>query len=245
MKKPVKRRDSPVFLYILLLVIAAAVIVLIVRHETGTTFGLDNVDFGRLTLLGVVLLFVGGGFLGRSLRPGEVLRGFAFWFLMIVAVAGVYANRDNLVGVAGRLLGAIAPGVPISGRIAGDTDPDSVLIVRASDGHFAVRATVDGVSLPLLLDTGASFVTLTYTDAREIGVDTEALDFKVPIRTANGTMNAASVVINRLAIGSIERRDVKALVAPRGALEQGLLGMSFLDTLNGYAISGDRLRLTP
>ena len=58
-------------------------------------------------------------------------------------------------------------------------------------------------------------------------------------------MSAASVVINRLAIGAIERRDVKALVAPRGALEQGLLGMSFLDTLDSYAISGDRLVLMP
>ena len=35
------------------------------------------------------------------------------------------------------------------------------------------------------------------------------------------------------------------LVAPRGSLEQSLLGMTFLDTLHGYAISGDRLMLTP
>ncbi len=245
MKKPVRKGRSPILFYVLLLAIAAAVITLIVRRETGNTFGLSNEDFARLTLLGVVLLFVGAGFLGRSLRPGEVLRGFAFWFLMIVGIAGIYGNRDNLVGVAGRLLGAIAPGVPISGRIAGEPNPDSVVIVRSSDGHFAVRASVDGVSLPLLFDTGASFVTLTYADARTVGADPDSLDFKIPIRTANGTMNAASVVIDKLAVGTIERRDVRALVAPQGALEQGLLGMSFLDTLDSYAISGDRLLLSP
>jgi aspartyl protease family protein len=244
MKKRPKQRP-PILFYGLLVLIVAAVITLIVRRETGNTFGLSNDDFARLTLLGVVLLFVGAGFLGRSLRPGEVLRGFAFWFMMIAAFTALYTNRENLVGVAGRLLGAIAPGVPISGRIAGDSDPNSVMIVRSSDGHFGVRATVDGVSLPLLFDTGASFVTLTYSDAKEIGADPATLDFKVPIRTANGTMNAASVVINRLAVGGIERRDIKALVAPRGALEQGLLGMSFLDTLDSYVIAGDKLVLKP
>ena len=164
MKRPLQRRPNWL-LYVLLVGIAVAVIVLIVRNETGNTFGLANDDFARLTLLGAVLLFVGAGFLGRSLRPGEILRGFAFWFMMIVALAGVYTNRDNLVGVAGRLLGAIAPGVPVSGRITGEANPDSVVVVRASDGHFAIRATVDGTSLPLLFDTGASFVTLTYSDA--------------------------------------------------------------------------------
>jgi aspartyl protease family protein len=46
-------------------------------------------------------------------------------------------------------------------------------------------------------------------------------------------------------VGSIEQRNVRALVAPRGSLNQSLLGMSFLDGLHGYAISGDRLVLTP
>jgi aspartyl protease family protein len=58
-------------------------------------------------------------------------------------------------------------------------------------------------------------------------------------------MNAASVTLDRLAVGPIEQRDVKALVAPRGSLGQSLLGMSFLDRLHGYSISGDRLVLTP
>jgi aspartyl protease family protein len=243
-----KRRLPPrpnALLYLLLVGIAVAVIILIVRNETGDTFGLDNDDFARLSLLGAVLLFVGAGFLGRSLRPGEILRGFAFWFMMIVALAGIYTNRDNLVGVAGRLLGAIAPGVPISGRITGEANPDSVVVVRSADGHFGIRASVEGTSLPLLFDTGASFVTLTYSDAQEIGADPGSLEFRVPIRTANGTMKAASLVIGTLKIGDIERRDVKALVAPRGALEQSLLGMSFLDSLGGYAISGDRLLLQP
>jgi len=58
-------------------------------------------------------------------------------------------------------------------------------------------------------------------------------------------MAAASVLLDRLTVGPIEQRNVRALVAPRGALDQSLLGMSFLDRLTSYAIAGDRLILTP
>jgi aspartyl protease family protein len=38
---------------------------------------------------------------------------------------------------------------------------------------------------------------------------------------------------------------VRGLVAPAGALDQSLLGMSFLDTLTSYSVAGDRLILKP
>ena len=126
MKKRAKQRPPILFYGLLAPVIAAAVIILIVRRETGNTFGLANDDFARLTLLGVVLLFVGC----RIPRPQPPAGRGAPRICLLVhddrAITGVYTNRDNLVGVAGRLLGAIAPGVPISGRIAGESSPYSV-----------------------------------------------------------------------------------------------------------------------
>lgn len=238
-------KRPPILFFVLIAGIVAATTALVLRHRYGTTLGLANDDFARLAVLAAVLVFVGAGVLGRAMRPGEIVRGVAFWAMIIAAVGGAYANRDRLAGVAGRLLGALAPGVPISAELAEGGEPNSIVVVRSGDGHFAVRAEVDGKPMALLLDTGASFVTLTYADARSIGIDTGALDFGTPIRTANGTMNAASVTIERLAVGPIERHGVKALVAPRGALEQSLLGMSFLDTLKSYAISGDRLVMRP
>jgi aspartyl protease family protein len=97
----------------------------------------------------------------------------------------------------------------------------------------------------MMVDTGASFVTLTPEDAKAIGIDPSGLRYDMTIRTANGTIDAAPITIARLGVGSIERRDVAALVAPAKSLDQSLLGMSFLNTLTGYAISGDRLVLTP
>jgi len=230
----------------LILGLAAAAVVLalaFIAVEAG--YADQDIDMPSLVGLLGILVLVGAGVIGRQMRAWQVVRAMVVWALIIVVVAGLYASRDQLAGFAGRLVGAIVPGVPVSGRLAGEANPDSVVITRSGDGHFAVRTAVDGVSTTMLIDTGASFVTLSHRDAERAGIDPQTLEFTIPIRTANGTMQAASVMLESLAVGSIEQRNVRALVAPRGSLNQSLLGMSFLDELHGYAISGDRMVLTP
>lgn len=229
----------------LLLGVGAAVFVLVLRHDAGTVLGLSSHDFSRLALLLAVLIFVGAGFIVRHMRAGEVLQAIAFWFMALAILVGLYAFRDDLAMLGGRFLGALVPGVPVTGRLSGESDPQAVVIMRSSGGHFSVRAEADGQSLRFLVDTGASFVTLTEDDATKIGIDPDTLTYVVPVQTANGTIRAASIRIASLAIGPIERHDLRALVAPAGSLEQSLLGLNFLDTLRGFSISGDRLVLTP
>jgi aspartyl protease family protein len=65
------------------------------------------------------------------------------------------------------------------------------------------------------------------------------------VQTANGATLAAAVVIDRLAIGSIERRRVAALVAQPGMLDQSLLGLNFLNSLQSFTVSGRQMILTP
>lgn len=222
--------------------VGAAVLFFVARDNP--LFRLDEGDLPRLVLLAGILVFVAAGLAGRALKPGEVLRGLIAWGLVIVLLVGVYANRDKLAGVAGRLLGAIVPGVPVSGSLAG-TGADTVVITRGMDGHFAVLGAAGAKSVMFLIDTGASFVTLSPDDARGAGIDVATLKYDLPIRTANGTMVAAPVSIGEISVGGIVRRNVRGLVAPAGALDQSLLGMSFLDTLSSYSVAGDRLILKP
>ncbi|HET7714980.1 MAG TPA: TIGR02281 family clan AA aspartic protease [Bauldia sp.] len=236
---------SALLLRLILGLAAICVIAILVFLVVDSGFALDDTDIPRLIGLLAILLFLGVGLIGRQMGVGHVIRSMLGWTAIILVVAGLYASRDELAGFAGRLLGALVPGVPVSGRLAGMGDPDSVVITRASDGHFAVRAAVNGTPTTMLIDTGASFVTLSHRDALRAGIDPDALDYAIPIRTANGTMRAAGVTLDSLSVGPIEQRDVSALVAPRGSLAQSLLGMSFLDALESYAISGDRMVLTP
>jgi aspartyl protease family protein len=245
MDRPAGRRRPPTLLTVLLIFLALAVIILIVRHDAGTVFGMSTTDFSRLATLLAILVFVGIGVIVRSMRASEVIQAILFWTMAIVVLVGLYGFRDELGIVGGRIVGALVPGTPIAGRLSGETDPNSVVILRNGGGHFGVRAEIDNEPMSLLVDTGATFVTLTPDDAAEIGIDPSTLDYVVPIQTANGTIRAASIRLERISIGPIERENIPALVAPRGALDESLLGLSFLDKLGGYSISGDRLVLHP
>ena len=66
----------------------------------------------------------------------------------------------------------------------------------------------------------------------------------VPVTTANGAALAAEVPVGEIAVGSIVMRNVGALVARPGALEESLLGMSFLERLKSYTVERGRLVLT-
>jgi aspartyl protease family protein len=245
MDRPAGRRRPPTLLTILLIFVALVVLVLMLRHDAGTVFGMSTTDFSRLATLLAILVFVGIGVIVRSMRASEVIQAILFWTMAIVVLVGLYGFRDELGIVGGRIVGALVPGTPIAGRLSGETDPNSVVILRNGGGHFGVRAEIDNEPMSLLVDTGATFVTLTPDDAAEIGIDPSTLDYVVPIQTANGTIRAASIRLERISIGPIERENIPALVAPRGALDESLLGLSFLDKLGGYSISGDRLVLHP
>jgi aspartyl protease family protein len=51
------------------------------------------------------------------------------------------------------------------------------------------------------------------------------------------------VVLDRIEVGGIARRNVRAFVAEDGALQGSLLGMTFLETLSRYSVAGDKLEL--
>jgi aspartyl protease family protein len=97
--------------------------------------------------------------------------------------------------------------------------------------------------VPLLFDTGASAVVLSYRDAKRAGIDVDGLSFTMPVMTANGTGRAAVITLNELQIGGIVRRQVRAFIAEDGALQGSLLGMTFLETLSRYSVEGNRLVL--
>jgi aspartyl protease family protein len=147
-----------------------------------------------------------------------------------------YAYRFELHDIADRVIAELAPGHVVSqGR--------TVAVARTNNGDFNISAQINGAHVTMVLDTGASSVVLTRDDARAAGLPLEVLSYTVNIDTANGRTRAAPVTLDRVAVGGLVERSVDALVAQPGQLKTSLLGMSFLNRLQSWEVSGDRLIL--
>ena len=119
----------------------------------------------------------------------------------------------------------------------------AVQIARGQTGEFALQAKINGVSAPMVIDTGVTSVVLTWETARAAGLPLELLEYDVDVETAGGHTRAARLTLDRLAIGKLVERSVPALVVPRGQMKTNLLGMSFLDRLESWEVRADRLML--
>lgn len=231
-------------LWIGILFLALAGVALMLRHDQGDIFGLELYQFAAFTTGIALLVFLGTSLLGSYRgRIGQAIKDVAAWVAIAAVLVAVYSFRDELTGVAYRLAGELSP--PGS-AIAVETAPAgqrAVRIRRRMDGHFGANVAIDGTSLSMLVDTGASTVVLRQADAKKLGIDTATLHYSVPVQTANGLAYAAPVRLRNLSIGPIVVPQVEALVAQTGTLKESLLGMTFLSRLRSYEFSGDFLTL--
>ena len=109
-------------------------------------------------------------------------------------------------------------------------------------GHVIVDAVVNGAPMRMLVDTGASFVTLTPADARAAGIASGELVFNRRASTANGPVRMAMVTLREVRLGQLSLDNVSAAVLEN--LNVSLLGMSFLGRLQSYEMHGGKLTIT-
>jgi aspartyl protease family protein len=119
-----------------------------------------------------------------------------------------------------------------------------VIELRAgAHGHFHTAAEINGRSINLMVDTGASIVALTYEDAARAGITPRESEYTQQVSTANGIARVAPVMLDKIAIGDVVVRNVAAAIAEPGKLNTTLLGMSFLGRLNRVDMRAGRLIL--
>lgn len=221
--------------------IGIGLVLLLASGDSGTVFGVQDDTFARTLYLGILAAVIATGILGSGLRFGQIARTMAIWVLIILVLMGGYQYRYELQDIASRVTAGLIPGSPLS-LVDGDGRA-AVMVDRLANGHFEVRAEINGVAVTTMIDTGATSTVLTAADAVRAGFDPEALSFTIPIMTANGEARAARVVADEIRIGDITRSRLPMLVAEAGRLDRSLLGMNFIGSLSGFDMRGERLIL--
>ncbi|MGU3576426.1 TIGR02281 family clan AA aspartic protease [Brucellaceae bacterium C25G] len=227
--------------WIIIAAIAVITLLLISNNESGMTAGFDNDVFARASYMGIWGIVLAAGLLGSGIGLVDSIRQLMVWAIIILTLVAGYQNRYELQDIGNRITAGLIPASAISS--VSDDGTMTVTLTKSAGGHFEVNGRVNGKYVHFLIDTGASSIVLSYDDAQKVGIDTENLNFTAPIMTANGTSKAAHTRIDQLQIGDIRRENVHALVTQPDMMRGSLLGMSFLETLHGFNVRGDRLIL--
>ncbi|CCV06952.1 conserved membrane hypothetical protein [Mesorhizobium metallidurans STM 2683] len=225
----------------LMIVIGVGVALLVFNDSAGSTFGVENNDFGRLIWLGALVALIGAGLL-RSGRPlGTMARSLVTWGVIVLALIAGYQYRYELQDFASRVTAGLVPGSPLA--LGVEDGHATVTLDKADNGHFEARIMINGAPVRAVVDTGATSTVLTAEDAQAAGFNPATLNFTIPVSTANGMARAAGVRTDELAIGGIIRKDMPVMIAAPGMLSQSLLGMNFIGSLSGFDVRGDRMIL--
>ncbi len=224
-------------IWFLLLCAIGVLAALAMRRTGGPGADFRENDFAALIAKIGFLVLVGGAAL--SLFRDRFAQAVQ-WMLVWVAIGFVlvlgYTYRFELREIGGRVMAELVPGRPVThGRV--------VEIARGRGGEFRVATEVNGAAIPMVLDTGASAVVLTHEAAEAAGLPIEFIRYNVNVETANGRTQAAAVTLDRITVGSIIERGVPALIAQPGQLRTSLLGMSFLNRLDGWEVRDGRLTM--
>lgn len=179
---------------------------------TGATQAADISVLGLFT--GKALLVVDGG-APKTYAVGDKIAG---------AATLVEVDRNGATIEEGGRRSTVALGQYV-GTSAGAKG--KVTLSASENGHFIANAQINGGSVRMIVDTGASLIALPAGEARRLGIDYRK-GRVVPVNTANGTVPAYLVRLDSVRVGELELFQVDALVQ-EGGLSVVLLGNSFLN----------------
>ena len=145
----------------------------------------------------------------------------------------------------------MAPYQPGLSRITGSLGLDDqevagkeLRVPMSPDGHFWVRASLNGVERRMLIDSGATITALSSATASQAKVNASSGLAPIVLQTANGSAPARAGEVDELKVGNIVARNLRIVTSP-GLGDMDVLGMNFLSRLQSWRVEGRTLILVP
>ncbi len=115
-------------------------------------------------------------------------------------------------------------------------------LARSGDGHFYAVVQVNGRPTRFMIDTGATGIALTGSDAQALELQWTYNDLSIVAQGASGPVQGVRKRLDSVALDGHEVRGLEAIIVPEG-LGISLLGQSFLSTISPVRIEDDRMIL--
>ena len=168
--------------------------------------------------------------LGRTLRNVSTLGLMGVLVLVVLQLSRLDSRFDMAVPQLG------LPEQVVEGR--------ETRVPLAPDGHFWLRATVNGAPVNFLVDTGATLTAVSAETAERIGLEPRGAGIPVRMQTANGSVAAQLTTIDDLEFGNVAARGIDAIIAP-GLGPTNVIGMNVLSRLASWRVEGRTMILVP
>jgi aspartyl protease family protein len=168
--------------------------------------------------------------LGRLLRGASTLGLMSILLLVVLQLSRLDSRFDLAVPQLG------LPEQVVEGR--------ETRVGLAPDGHYWLRATVNGVPANFLVDTGATLTAVSAETAERVGLKPREAGIPVRMHTANGSVAAQLTTIDEFRFGNVAARGIDAIIAP-GLGPTNVIGMNVLSRLASWRVEDQTLILVP
>lgn len=190
-----------------------------------------------LAALGAMLLGILGSIMLRSVPPlGRLMRTTSTIALMgiLVLVVLQVSRLDTRFDLA----------VPEVGLPEQVVEGSETRVTRSPDGHYWLRAEINGHPANFLVDTGATLTAVSDQTAAAAGLEPRDAGIPVRMQTANGAVAAQLTTIDELRFGNVAARGLDAVIAP-GLGPTNVIGMNLLSRLSSVRLEGETMILVP
>ncbi len=181
------------------------------------------------------------GWVGAALARRKIMFGRALNLLSSLALGAILITVVLQLSRFDPRLDIAVPqlGLPEQTVAGGETR-----VPLAPDGHYWVRADINGTPANFLIDTGATISAVSPVLAEKAGLTPRRGGIPVQINTANGTVTAKISSADSLAFGNIAAEGIDVVIAP-GLGETNIIGMNVLSRLKGWRVEDGTMVLTP
>lgn len=198
-------------------------------------------EIPRSGLLVAVLSALLAGWVGALMVRREIPAG------RLVSTASTVALAAILVTVVlqlSRFDSRVDFALPEMGMPQQVVEGGETRIPMAQDGHFWLRAEVNGTPASFMIDTGATLTAVSDGVADRAGLEPRRGGIPIQLNTANGTISAQITSIDELRFGSVAARGLDAVMAPNLG-ETNVIGMNLLSRLKSWRVEDNVLILVP